>query len=168
MILLKDILSEVISSHAELKPAKEFPKEIIMECFVEVFPEYKNDVDYVLQESNFDKSWVLVDNNKVVGFYLIGDRQVLDVVDSYQLTPLEDLRKFDNKRGIEGVALGILKEYRNQNLSKLLKNKVKTSSNADYIFGLQYKSLKNLNDWVKIRRLVAKSANFYCTLEEYK
>jgi hypothetical protein len=42
-------------------------------------------------------------------------------------------------------------------------------TNADYIYGLQYKSLNNLQNWLKSRRLVAQSEGdeaVYITLQD--
>ena len=81
---------------------------------------------------------------------------------------LEDLSKYKNLRGIQGVSLGILPEYRNQGIGKQLRDLPKTMG-YDYIWGQHFKSLKNVEHWTKFgRRKVADDNGIYVTLMDLK
>ena len=81
----------------------------------------------------------------------------------------EDLSKYDDIYGIEGVALGVIPTFRKTGLTEQLKQQVKTIPHLQYIYGMQYKSLNNLKYWLRSRRLVAESYTaeaVYITLED--
>lgn len=67
--------------------------------------------------------------------------------------------------GIEGVALAVKAEFRNQGIGKKLINYSQTLP-FDYIWGLAAVDLNNLNHWLKRRRVVGCMNNSYLTVQE--
>jgi len=122
---------------------------------------------------NWRISIKLVVNGNIVGMYLFSDS--VDDVYSYveedssgeNYEPLEDLSPYKNKKGVKGVALLLLPEYRNTGLGKqLIEYPMKYLNGYDYIWGEHLFALGNLGDWTKRRRLVAKSDQYYLTLRD--
>ena len=141
--------------------------------FAAAFPQHPLDEvrDFIMSSVNWDDSIKATSDGKTVGIYLIGDRQLSDVIDDEKAVPAEDLESYNHKTGVEGVALGVLPEIKGIGVGKKLKDALLSMTNADYIFGLQYKSLNNLQYWLKSRRVVAQSQGdeaVFITLQDIK
>lgn len=141
--------------------------------FAAAFPQHPLDEvrDFIMSSVNWDNSIKATSNGKTVGIYLIGDRQLSDVIDDEKAEPAEDLERYNQKKGVEGVALGVAPEVKGAGVGKKLKEALLSMTNADYIFGLQYKSLNNLQYWLKSRRVVAQSNSdeaVFITLQDIK
>jgi hypothetical protein len=147
--------------------------EEALAVFAAAFPQHPLDEvrDFIMSSVNWDNSIKATSNGKTVGIYLIGDRQLSDVIDDEKAEPAEDLERYSHKKGVEGVALGVLPEIKGIGVGKKLKDSLLSMTNADYIFGLQYKSLNNLQYWLKSRRVVAQSHSdeaVFITLQDIK
>jgi GNAT superfamily N-acetyltransferase len=81
----------------------------------------------------------LVLDNKIIGCYLFSEGSIDEYTDD-----------FKDKKGIEGVALVVDKEYRNLGYGKLL-IKYSESLPYDYIWGQHLKGIGNLEHWKKRR-----------------
>jgi GNAT superfamily N-acetyltransferase len=140
-------------------------EEILTGSFVECFPDYKDEetLEFVKEATDWSISLKAVDNEKIVGFYLLGTRPLHDTIDSEDAIaePNEKLDKYKKLKGIEGIALGVIPSYRKTGLASRLLEKVRQMQGLDYIYGMQYKSLNNLDKWTQKknnpRRLVAQS-----------
>ena len=151
-------------------------KESIEEAlgvFAAAFPQHPLDEvrDFIMSSVNWDNSIKATSTGKTVGIYLIGDRQLADVIADENAEPSEDLKSYNHKTGVEGVALGVVPEVKGSGVGKKLKDAMLRMTNADYIFGLQYKSLNNLQYWLKSRRVVAQSNSdeaVFITLQDIK
>jgi hypothetical protein len=110
-------------------------------------------------------SVVAMQGADVLGFYILGRRSVMEGTEGMELT--EDLTPYESKTGVEGVALGVVPSARGRGIGNQLKDYPKNLG-ADYIWGLQMKSLRNLDHWLKRRRLVAQSSGLYATLQDLK
>jgi hypothetical protein len=97
-----------------------------------------------------------VDGN-VAGFYIIKEQNI-------PLLGREEDEMLSKLRGIEGVALGIFNEYKDYGIGKEMIEYPKTIG-ADYIWGLQLKSLGNIEDWLKRRKLYADVGQMYITYQ---
>lgn len=88
-----------------------------------VFPDTANGFNeaYIINSSTINLSIKLVENNKIVGFYMVRE---LDDLENQQIISLVRHYgyKIPNKnfKGVEGVALGIDPNYRNMGHSKFL------------------------------------------------
>lgn len=72
--------------------------------------------------------------------------------------------KLSKLNGLEGVALGVFKEYKQYGIGKDLIEYPKRLG-YDYIWGYQLKSLENIKDWLKRRKLYYENPYLYITYE---
>ena len=152
--------------------------------FEQCFPEYMDEetLGFVKEATDWNSSLKAVVNGRIIGFYLLGHKGVNKLKDTIesekaQLEKGESIKRYSSLTGIEGVALGVIPEYRKRsdfNVARELKNRLREMKGLDYIYGMQYKSLNNLQNWVgpKKRRLFAQSFEpsstnpVYITLED--
>ena len=78
-----------------------------------------------------------------------------------------DLNEYVNKRGLEGVGLGVDPQYKGMGVGKKLID-YSLSLDFDYIWGMQYESLGNIRHWLKRRKLVAIVPGIFFTLQDLK
>jgi len=130
-----------------------------LEVFAAAFPQYEiGEVkEFIMSSTNWENSIKATYNDQVIGIYLIGDRQLSEVIKDENAEPTEDLEDYENLIGVEGVALAVAPKAQKIGVGKKLKDALLSMTSADYIFGLQYKSLNNLQHWLKSRRVVAQS-----------
>jgi len=130
-----------------------------LEVFAAAFPQYEiGEVkEFIMSSTNWENSIKATYNDQVIGIYLIGDRQLSEVIKDENAEPTEDLEEYENLIGVEGVALAVAPKAQKIGVGKKLKDALLSMTSADYIFGLQYKSLNNLQHWLKSRRVVAQS-----------
>jgi hypothetical protein len=150
--------------------------EILTHSFIECFPQYNKPeiIDFVKDAVNWNISLKATVNNKIIAFYLLGTRLLSETMkdENAHEQPGENLHRYNSMNGVEGVALGVIQEFRSKGIASQLKNKVRNSG-FDFIYGMQYKELGNLENWTSgstiNRRLVAQSetdASVYITLED--
>lgn len=104
-----------------------------------------------------DESIVVDVDGKVGGFYFFGDGQIMPGGKDYD--------KLKNLKGIEGIALGVFPEYKNLGIGKKLLEYSQNMPGYDYIWGMQFKSLKNIDDWLKRRKIYAETPHIYITYQ---
>src|SRR6187551_505189 len=139
------------------------------QCFPNYAPINESLLQFLTETINWDISFTAEQNRQIVGFYLLGERKLSDAIAAENAVPHEELSRYDLMRGIEGVALGVIPEFRKTGLTEQLKQHVKTIADMDFIYGMQYKSLGNLHYWLRSRRVVAESFTaepVYFTLED--
>ena len=110
-----------------------------------------------VEHFDMNKSIVAKVDGQLAGFYFICDKQIPKGGNGYE--ELKDLN------GVEGIALGVLKEYKNKSVGKKLIEYPKSIPNVDYIWGYQFKSLKNIDDWLKRRKIYYENNVFYITYQ---
>lgn len=154
----------------------EMPKNFSIEAIEE------NDIDYIIEmcvklfseATNFDCPGFLfyemtdfsiskkaVLDGKIIGCYLLKGESV----HSWEMNWREDLDLYKTRRGLQGVALGIVKEYRGWSYGRQLRDSALSLSEYDYIWGLQSKQLNNLGNWLGYgRRLVGETVGDFITL----
>ena len=144
-------------------------KEQIMSTMVKSFSHLMSEdslIKYTEEVTNFSKSIVVELDGEIVGFYLLGDRQIEKGINDNKCDKIYiDLDEYNKKTGLEGVALVVKDEYRGSGIGSKLKDYVK-NLNIDYVWGLQYKSLNNLDMWLKRRKLAAENDELYVTVQE--
>jgi GNAT superfamily N-acetyltransferase len=123
-------------------------------------------IQYIKERTDWNTSVVAIDstNGKIVGFYLLGEHPVSDVVDA-ETQVKEELSSYAPQQGVEGVALYVDPAYRGQGIASMLKD-IPYTSGKDYVWGYQSKHLNNLPQWLKRRRLVAEDPQSYITLAD--
>lgn len=103
-------------------------------------------IDKWLSDADVAISIVATVDNKLAGFYFLGDTNIPRVREV-------DYKNFENLKGVEGVALGVFKPYLSLGIGKKLIQYTEKNLNADYIWGYQLKSLENIDHWLKRREL---------------
>lgn len=96
-------------------------------------------------------------SGKLAGFYLLRSRNIPKGG--------KDYRRFRRLRGLEGIALGVFPEYKNMGIGKRLIEYPRTISGYDYIWGMQFKNLRNIDDWLKRRKIYRETDYIYITYE---
>ena len=105
------------------------------------FPEFTDIVEEVVREAlnnDFSHSYVVKDNGRIIGGYFLGQNQLPSDV--------KGAADYADKRGIEGVALFVLPEYRGKGIGHTLRD-IPLHSGMDYIWGQHYDELNNLEPW---------------------
>lgn len=108
---------------------------------------------------DFDISVVATVDGKLAGFYFLNEEDIPEI---------GDYSKFKNKRGVEGVALGVFPQYQNKGIGKKLIEYTQERLDYDYIWGMQLKSLENINDWLKRRKIYYENPSLYITYRMLK
>ena len=110
--------------------------------------------------------------NKIIGFYLLGDSDMLHAISQENLGETDkeqkilDLQKsLIGKVGIHGVSLLVDPKYRKFGVATAMIEKSKNYP-IDYIWGYAYKSLNNLDFWTKKqkREVAFQDKNFNWTI----
>jgi len=107
-----------------------------------------------------DKSIVAEVGGNLAGFYFMANHPIPKGGEDYE--------KFKDLNGIEGIALGVFKEYKNKGVGKKLINYTQHLPGYDYVWGYQFKSLKNIDDWLKRRKIYFENDGFYITYQMLK
>jgi hypothetical protein len=79
----------------------------------------------------------------ILGVYLLRDAKLSGKYPASE--------KYRGLRGLEGVALAVDKSHRNRGAGRLLRE-YSLTMDYDYIWGMQFRSLNNLDNWIKSGR----------------
>ncbi len=159
-----------ISSILELE--KNEVLDICVEVFKNVMPQ-ASVKGYINCSADWDLSVKATFEDKIVGCYILNENQIPIPFKSIRYfndddSQWEDLSKYAKLKGIEGIALAVLPEYRDKGIGKALRNYPLTLD-YDYIWGQHYESLQNIQHWVKFgRRIVSHYTGLYRTLMDIK
>jgi hypothetical protein len=156
-----------ITNAPTIERIEEQDKEQILQMCVDIFhgkTPFSDEmiISYTDAATDWALSKKMAIGDKLIGFYLLAEGSIYDIIS--QCKCQDDVEKFAGKRGIEGIILGIIPEYRGGGLGDRLKNLPK-SLGYDYVFGQQFKSLNNLEPWLKRRELVADCGQVWVTAE---
>lgn len=186
-ILIKQILMENYNQEVIIRKFQSEDRETILKLMIESFSHLMPEEQipgYTDSVTNYSKSIVAVRDNVVVGAYLFGDNQLSNIVEHLEAEKTkqgeeevgavsrDDIKIYINpedyihKKGIEGVALVIAKSERGSGLGSKLKDYTRTLG-YDYIWGMQYKELGNLEQWLKRRKLAAETKELNITVEDF-
>jgi predicted double-glycine peptidase len=145
---------------------KEQVMKLMIKAFAHLMLEGKIQA-YTDSVTNYSKSIVAVLANEIIGFYLFGDRQLRVGISKEKVNKIYiSLEEYDIKIGVEGVALVVKDKYRSLGIASKLKDYSKTLG-VDYIWGMQYKSLGNLKQWLRRRKLVAENNVMNITVQDF-
>lgn len=157
-----------------IQPVTREDNQEIMQMMLDAFSAHAS-VDSIVGELKYSVdmkiSKKLVVDGKIVGVYLLGERDLLQFLNAHakyskiELSP-EDRKWLKGKRGVKGTALVVLPEYRARGFGKQLID-LPSKLGYDYIWGEALKSLNNLEHWLKRRKLVATVADeVYVTMQK--
>ena len=170
---LRSLIKKILKEHTDDIKVRRFSKHdklgvirLMIESFSHLMDESKIE-DYTDSVTNYTKSIVVEKDGEIIGAYLLGDRQLRDGIIDMECEDnvYVDLDKYDLKNGVEGVALVVDNNYRDLGLGSKLKDYT-TTLGVDYIWGVQYKKLGNLTQWLRRRKLAAENDAFNITVQD--
>jgi hypothetical protein len=123
--------------------------ELACETFFKICP--PETTRAILSETDDHLGRVLLRGGKVIAAYLIKEEAA-------------DFLPYTNLRGIHGQALVLSNEERGQGLGSMLR-RMPAKLDYDYVWGMQLKSLGNINEWLKRRVLLKELYHLYITAE---
>jgi len=141
------------------------------------FPDIEDNLEEVFHETGLTRRQIMAElegfsyrysvvaevGGKIAGFYFLGENQIPEGGPELIYNKLRQLK------GVEGVAVGVFKEFRGKDVGKKLILYPRAIPGIDYIWGYQLKSLKNIDDWLKRRKLYMDVRGFmYITYEIFK
>lgn len=172
---------------AEIKPIEPSDIDEIVGHCVTVFHNHGMSDEAMTAFTRHITDWSisrkLVLNDTIIGFYLLHEasiikwqterRQWAEEYDCVSVLPIydnceikEDLNKYVNRDGVEGIILAVLPTYRGFGYGRMLKELPKIMG-YDYVYGEQLKDSHNLHHWLKSRRVVAECDGIWVTLQDY-
>jgi len=131
---------------------------LVVPGFDRVCTNYSN--DRMSSLTDFDKSIKLSIGNEIIGFYLFSTKETIEQFikkyGSHVKWTVDEkiLLKTKNKKGVQGIAVGILDKYKGKGYGKMLLEYPKTLG-FDYIWGVQSEGLSNIEKWTKRREILA-------------
>ena len=100
---------------------------VFEQCFPSYAPINESLLQFLNETVNWDISFTAEQDGQIVGFYLLGRRKLSAAIAAENAVSHEDLSRYDLICGIEGVALGVIPEFRKTGLAEQLKQQVKAS-----------------------------------------
>jgi hypothetical protein len=156
---LKNIIQEEVGGNIQIRPFRDEDTKPIIERLSDVYSVLgmpSNHIWSIIRGQcggNFSNSVVATKDDEVIGFYFLSPKN---------LKPKKDITK--NMRGIEGVGLGIFPEHKDLGIGKMMIEYPKNLG-FDYIWGMQFKQLGNIQDWLKRRKIYSDDGNVYITYQ---
>lgn len=140
--------TDVPKTAAVSKPEKISTKDVpeALEVAAVCFPQFVDVVEPIVREAlgnNFDMSYVTKDEGKIVGGYFLANNPLP--------ADVKGAEQYQGKKGIEGVALFVLPEYRGKGTGHALRD-LPLHLGADYIWGQHFEELNNLQPWINFGR----------------
>jgi hypothetical protein len=134
----------------------------ILDIADKIFPEtigfnYGYIGSYLNKKQVQDISVKLVDNEKIIGFYIMNSASCPSLVKEARIYGIDPMK------GIEGIALGIIPEYRGTGLGKRLIMYPYAMTDFDYIWGKHFTHLNNMKEWAK-RRVVIDEGSIFLSI----
>lgn len=122
-----------------------------------------------------DNTFKATMNGQIVGFYFLSEKQPLEqFVEFFKQrigTKDFDVEKYEElltKRGVQGVAVAVLPEFKGTGIGKALLE-LPSTLGYDYIWGVQTKMISDIEQWTKRRKILLSSPDdfFHITYQEF-
>lgn len=142
----------------------QYDEEFSKYCFANILNFDMGNYDSTITEhidKNISKTIIDTKINKPIGIYVLGNISLTefekDIIDSYpaemvRVELYDNFNIYKNAKGVYGIMLAVLPEYRNMGLGKMLIDY--SGSISDYIWGMHDNKLDNLKHWEKRRKVV--------------
>lgn len=129
----------------------------------EVFSKHSSNVKYFIMDmADWNLSLKAVINNKIVGCYILQE----DTLTCSSNTGF-NVDAYKGLRGLHGVGLAVLPQYRELGIGKALRTYPSTMG-YDFIYGMHLASLNNLDHWKKLREVVYTSPTMHITIQDFR
>jgi len=172
--------SDSYSKEYELKPLSKEDAENAINLCDKIFKDstfkcsQQNNKNRLLSLVDYNKSIKMIVNGKIVGVYLLSNKESMNdfmeflkkegspvtIVDQKLFEQLSD------KNGIQGLVVGLLKEFRQNGLGEILLQYPK-SLGFDYVWGCQTHGVSDVSKWLKRRKLIATAPHYNITVEVF-
>jgi hypothetical protein len=156
---LKSIIQEEVGGNIQIRPFRREDTEPIIERLSDVYSVLGMPSGHIWSiirgqcGGDFSNSVVATKDDEVIGFYFLSPKN---------LPSKGEIKK--GMRGIEGVGLGIFPEHKDLGIGKMMIEYPKNLG-FDYIWGMQFKQLGNIQDWLKRRKIYSDEGNVYITYQ---
>jgi GNAT superfamily N-acetyltransferase len=167
--------NEIDKSDINIEPFDVEKFELVLELAAKIFRKHmpvKELKQFLISQTDLKLSQLAYFKNEIIGFYLIGDNQVPDnLSDDQLLIPKNEYDRILEMNGIEGIALAVLPDFRGIGVAKLLIGEsynVARRLGKNYIWGQQYKTLNNLDEWKNRRIHFATDDEVYFTIKIFE
>lgn len=165
--LIRKLILENFNSNVKISKIEKNDIEECLNICSEVFSNVmsKSGVyNYVKHTADWNISIKASLDDKIIGCYIFNEESVTN----FENCQKEDLKSYKNLRGIQGVALAVLPEFKGLGIGKKLRD-FPLHLGYDYIWGQHLKGLKNIDNWTKFgRRVVADCGGLIITLMDLK
>ena len=163
IIKLKENISNVIIEPIGSQNLSDI-KECLDICNIVFFKHMSTVRSYIQQTADWDLSLKAIYDDKIVGCYILNE----DSITCFKSNTGFDVTKYTNLKGLHGVGLAVLEEYKGLGIGRALRDyPCNNMYGFDYIFGMHLESLKNLDNWKKIREVVSTSPTMHITLQDF-
>jgi GNAT superfamily N-acetyltransferase len=151
-----------------IEPITDIDKSAVLNLFGRVFsPVMSTAAQYINAVTDWNESRLIRIDGKVAGAYALFIRDI-----PYLHGEKEDTNRYRTGwrkgKGVEGIALAVEPEYLGKGIGKKLREYPESTGRFAYSWGRAYKSLNNLDQWLKHRRLVYDSDELNFTLRDHQ
>lgn len=132
-----------------------------LKILIEAFQNEPSELlEWAMNECDPNISFFCMLGNKLIGIYCLRARNLPETGENEgddfdgDFIKYKSYKKYEHKKGLEGIALALLPSYQGNGYGKKMIEKT-YSLGFDYVWGEQFKHLKNLQNWLTKRELVA-------------
>lgn len=165
--IIRKQLSEEFGNSVSISKISSNDIPEVLEVCVQVFSNVMSPEEvreYVGGTADWNISVKATMGDKIVGCYIFNEESVTQ----FQRCSRENLKKYKTLKGIQGVGLAVLPEFRGTGVGKKLRD-YPLHLNYDYIWGQHLEGLHNVDNWVKFgRRVIGKCGGLFITLMDLK
>ena len=105
---------------------------------------------------DYKDCWIAVHRGCIIGGYFLGHNGI-------------GMKEYEGLKGIQGVALFLLPEYRGMRIGNVLRNIPIKMVGVDYIWGMHLHALDNVKQWTKFgRKLIDSYGGIHTTLMDLR
>lgn len=161
--LVKKIVGKAFSSTPKISTIQSEDIPEVLDVCAEVFSKVMGPEgvrSYIKGSADWSISAKAEYKGKIVGCYILNKDSVM----RQQSCSKEDLSKYKGMKGVQGIGLAVLPEYRDLGIGKKLRE-YPLNKGYDYIWGLHMKSLHNIDNWTRFgRRIICDTGGMFTTL----
>lgn len=156
--------------------------DLVYEVFKDIVPETREEIESEITTNlNYNLFFKITNNeNKIVGTYQVDEIDLVEFITKIKNDPnsglvmelpFSEIEKWKGQKGLIGIQLSVLKEFRDEGAGKKLITYISTLG-YPYIVGQHYETLGNIEHWKKRRKVVGyyfeNGNKIFITLGEFK
>lgn len=115
--------------------------------------------------------------DQIIGCYLLHTKSINQFIKEIREGLIKDFKAEEtqirleekvNDKGLQGIALSVLPQWRGQGYGELLRDWYSRDLRFDYVWGVQDKKLGNITHWQKTRSIFAESPTHFATIKKLR